>query len=606
MKKNLPAILFSSFLFLIASSTAQTVSKPTIVSGPKFKVDGNIVIITYQVASPGETPLIISGLVLKDDNNLTFSVTPKTAYLRGDYGKISGAKSGTILWDYKVDIGGDLPPSNKYYFLLSVDYDPVSEEKSFNTAKAQNSITSLTEYLKSYPNGAYASEANTIIQKLKNEKNVSEDNAAWNNTRNSNTIESIDNYLYNYPLGLHVQEAKEIRKNLADKLYDQYLAEGNLNFDQKKYGKAKEAYLQAKIYKSTAEIEHKIQIAEDNYEKSGPLRDVFGIGPLMRMHDFNNLSDLSIGGTFYLNPLAALKKHFKVEPLLNLEVSLGAGLNKITPKQEKYFKGAYAGVGFNVGQYLNGQFIGDRGGNFDFQMRDPNIQGIGYTYYNNETVGYNLVDSVKANSFKRNFYFGFGIMPGFRFTLHKVVRLQFNFGSEIGYTKLSANETSVTYVQRVRGDHNYSQTKEYVSTLLVTPNNSISYNIFDLYLKASLAFHFAFNKQLGMYLKGDFGYCPLSNNEAFYISQYGRGYDDSGVNDSKERPEQPLNSSIKPNISHENIDKLTPTGSYLLYKPLGPAYDLFDNKSGKNYLSNLKGKFYVGVTIGIYISVKKK
>jgi serine/threonine protein kinase len=84
----------------------------------------------------------------------------------------------------------------------------LSEVDFFNKAKSQNSIELLKEYIKNYPNGRYANEAKSLIEK----KQADDDHIAWEEAKkdatNKNITEPLTKYLSQY--SIHAQEAKAL------------------------------------------------------------------------------------------------------------------------------------------------------------------------------------------------------------------------------------------------------------------------------------------------------------------------------------------------------------------------------------------------------------
>ncbi|MEZ4911071.1 MAG: protein kinase [Saprospiraceae bacterium] len=84
----------------------------------------------------------------------------------------------------------------------------LSEADLFNKAKSQNSFELLKEYIKNYPNGRYANEANSLIEK----KQEQDDDIAWSKAEkeatDNNITQPLTDYLSQY--SIHAQEAKAL------------------------------------------------------------------------------------------------------------------------------------------------------------------------------------------------------------------------------------------------------------------------------------------------------------------------------------------------------------------------------------------------------------
>jgi len=82
-------------------------------------------------------------------------------------------------------------------FLLVLIYSCNREQKDFDSAKQENSIKALDEYITSYPDGEYADSARGIIDKLN-----------WQSVVIKNTIGDYESFISGYPESKYVDSAK--------------------------------------------------------------------------------------------------------------------------------------------------------------------------------------------------------------------------------------------------------------------------------------------------------------------------------------------------------------------------------------------------------------
>jgi len=105
-----------SLLLVNAQAFARGDEQPAEVARVGWKVEGEIVVISYDLVAPANTEYEVS-VVLKDSDNVLFSFIPHA--VSGDVGRVATAGTNKeIRWEYKKDFPDGLPGEN-YYFEVS-------------------------------------------------------------------------------------------------------------------------------------------------------------------------------------------------------------------------------------------------------------------------------------------------------------------------------------------------------------------------------------------------------------------------------------------------------------------------------------------------------
>lgn len=93
-----------------------------------------------------------------------------------------------------------------------------ADEKAWLETKKSNTIVAYEEYLKSFPQGKYKTEASktkSVLEKnmagMLRKKQLQDDEIAWLGTKYLNTTTAYDDYLKNYPQGIHSKEAQSAK-----------------------------------------------------------------------------------------------------------------------------------------------------------------------------------------------------------------------------------------------------------------------------------------------------------------------------------------------------------------------------------------------------------
>jgi len=95
------------------------------------------------------------------------------------------------------------------------------DDQAFNEAKAANNIMGYEKYLKLFPSGLHADDAQKRLEQLRSAIKMEiriEDDIAFETAVNANTLEAFDKYLKKFPVGLHGAEARKRIQQLQEKI----------------------------------------------------------------------------------------------------------------------------------------------------------------------------------------------------------------------------------------------------------------------------------------------------------------------------------------------------------------------------------------------------
>ena len=126
------------------------------------------------------------------------------------------AQKGNTVDDYQVYL--DAYPKGKYIAFAKAKLKKLKEaeqaaaeqqeQQAWDAAQQENSETSYSLYLKSYPTGRFAGFARMRSDKLKNDIAAKEEADLWQKADSSNNKVSIEAYLSRYPNGQYAASAK--------------------------------------------------------------------------------------------------------------------------------------------------------------------------------------------------------------------------------------------------------------------------------------------------------------------------------------------------------------------------------------------------------------
>lgn len=95
------------------------------------------------------------------------------------------------------------------------------DDQAFTRAQAANTVFAYEKYLQQFPSGLHTEAAEKRLNELKNAitlENKIEDDIAFENASKSNSIPAFEEYLRKYPLGSYAKEANAHIKTLKDKM----------------------------------------------------------------------------------------------------------------------------------------------------------------------------------------------------------------------------------------------------------------------------------------------------------------------------------------------------------------------------------------------------
>ena len=90
---------------------------PIRVRNQEWKVEGNVVVVTFDLDGPSEKIYIVSVVLLREDDS-RFRLTPKS--VQGNIGEgVSAGLSRKIVWEYRKDVPQGLAGEGYYFEIVA-------------------------------------------------------------------------------------------------------------------------------------------------------------------------------------------------------------------------------------------------------------------------------------------------------------------------------------------------------------------------------------------------------------------------------------------------------------------------------------------------------
>ncbi|HUI11705.1 MAG TPA: hypothetical protein VL221_15335 [Bacteroidota bacterium] len=112
------AILLATLVADLPAHAGSGADSPIRISNQGVHIEGEIVVITYDIEAPEGTPCAVT-VELRKESDPSFSLSPKS--LTGDFGELKSAGAGrTIRWEYLKDFPAGFRGEDYYFRIEAV------------------------------------------------------------------------------------------------------------------------------------------------------------------------------------------------------------------------------------------------------------------------------------------------------------------------------------------------------------------------------------------------------------------------------------------------------------------------------------------------------